>query len=71
MRETSQSAQRRWRARTSFAVSRPHASYRMVAELARTGNLTEQEVGSKLLKPSDVWLSAEQLIQLGIADIIF
>ena len=46
-------------------------NYRMVAELARTGNLTEQEVGSKLLKPSDVWLSAEQLVELGFADIIF
>jgi hypothetical protein len=43
----------------------------MVAELARTSKLNEIEVGSKLLKPSDVWLSAEQLIQLGIADIIF
>jgi ATP-dependent Clp protease, protease subunit len=46
-------------------------NYRMVAELARTGNLTEQEVGSKLLKPSDVWLTAEQLVELGFADIIF
>ena len=46
-------------------------NYRMVAELARTGKLTEQEVGSKLLKPSDVWLSAEQLVELGFADIIF
>ena len=46
-------------------------NYHMVAELARTSKLNEIEVGSKLLKPSDVWLSAEQLIQLGIADIIF
>jgi ATP-dependent protease ClpP protease subunit len=46
-------------------------NYRMVAELARTGKLSEQEVGSKLLKPSDVWLSAEQMVELGFADIIF
>jgi len=46
-------------------------NYRMVAELARTGNLNEQQVSTKLLKPSDVWLTAEQLIELGFADIIF
>ena len=46
-------------------------NYRMVAELARTSGLTEQEVGTKLLKPSDVWLTAEQLVELGFADIIF
>ena len=46
-------------------------NYRMVAELARTGNLNEQQVSTKLLKPSDVWLSAEQLVELGFADIIF
>jgi hypothetical protein len=43
----------------------------MVAELARTSGLTEQEVGTKLLKPSDVWLTAKQLVELGFADIIF
>jgi ATP-dependent Clp protease, protease subunit len=46
-------------------------NYRMVAELARTGKLNDIEVGSKLLKPSDVWLSANQLVELGFADIIF
>jgi ATP-dependent Clp protease, protease subunit len=46
-------------------------NYRMVAELARTSNLNESEVSTKLLKPSDVWMSSEQLVQLGIADIIF
>ena len=46
-------------------------NYRMVAELSRTSRLTEQEVGIKLLKPSDVWLTAEQLVELRFADIIF
>jgi ATP-dependent protease ClpP protease subunit len=44
---------------------------RMVAELTRTGNLSELEVTTKLLKPSDVWMSAEQLTKLGFADIVF
>jgi len=55
----------------AYAEEIDRINYRMVAELARTGKLTEQEVGSKLLKPSDVWLSAEQLVELGFADIIF
>jgi len=46
-------------------------NYRMVAELSRTSGLTEQVVGTKLLKPSDVWLTAEQLVELGFADVIF
>ena len=46
-------------------------NYRMVTELARTGNLNKEQVSTKLLKPSDVWLSAEQLVELGFADIIF
>ncbi len=46
-------------------------NYRMTAELARTSTLSESEVSTKLLRPSDVWLSAEQLVNLGIADIIF
>jgi ATP-dependent Clp protease protease subunit len=55
----------------AYAEEIDRINYRMVAELARTGKLTEHEVGSKLLKPSDVWLSAEQLVELGFADIIF
>jgi ATP-dependent Clp protease protease subunit len=46
-------------------------NYRMVAELARTSGMTESEVSTKLLKPSDVWLTAEQLVEFGFADIIF
>lgn len=55
----------------SYADEIDRINYRMVAELARTGALNESEVSTKLLRPSDVWLSAEQLVNLGIADIIF
>jgi len=54
-----------------YAEEIDRINYRMTAELARTSKLNEVEVTSKLLKPSDVWLSAEQLVHLGIADIIF
>ena len=55
----------------AYAEEIDRINYRMVAELSRTSGLTEQEVGTKLLKPSDVWLTAEQLVELGFADIIF
>ena len=55
----------------AYAEEIDRINYRMVAELARTSGLTEQEVGTKLLKPSDVWLTADQLVELGFADIIF
>jgi len=54
-----------------YAEEIDRINYRMVIELARTSKLTEQEVTAQLLKPSDVWLSAQQLVNLGIADIIF
>jgi ATP-dependent Clp protease protease subunit len=46
-------------------------NYRMVVELSRTSGLTEEYVQTKLLNPSDVWMSAEKLVELGFADIIF
>jgi ATP-dependent Clp protease protease subunit len=55
----------------AYAEEIDRINYRMVVELSRTSGLTEQEVGTKLLKPSDVWLTAEQLVELGFADIIF
>jgi ATP-dependent Clp protease protease subunit len=55
----------------AYAEEIDRINYRMVAELARTSTLSESEVSTKLLKPSDVWLSAEQLVNLGVADIIF
>jgi len=44
---------------------------RMIVELSRTSGLTEEYVQTKLLNPSDVWMSAEKLVELGFADIIF
>jgi ATP-dependent Clp protease, protease subunit len=44
---------------------------RMIYLLVNSSTLSEKEVKTKLLPPSDVWLSAEELIELGIADHIF
>jgi ATP-dependent Clp protease protease subunit len=55
----------------AYAEEIDRINYRMVAELARNGNFNEMEVSTKLLKPSDVWLTAEGLVELGFADIIF
>jgi ATP-dependent Clp protease protease subunit len=43
---------------------------RMVSVLVECSNLIEREVKTKLLPPSDVWLSANELVELGIADSI-
>lgn len=43
---------------------------RMVSLLADCSDLSEKEVKTKLLSPSDVWLSADELVELGIADSI-
>ena len=42
----------------------------MIRLLTDCSDLTEKEVKTKLLPPSDVWLSAEELVELGIADSI-
>ena len=39
--------------------------------ISECSNLTIKDVRTKLLKPTDVWLSAEELLEYGIADIIF
>ena len=39
--------------------------------LSECSNLSVKDVRTKLLKPTDVWLSAEELVDYGIADIIF
>jgi ATP-dependent Clp protease protease subunit len=43
---------------------------RMNSLLVECSNLIEKEVKTKLLPPSDVWLSADELVELGIADSI-
>jgi ATP-dependent Clp protease protease subunit len=55
----------------SYSEEMDRINYRMTAELSRTGGLSNKEVETKLLGPSDVWLSAEQMVELGFADIIF
>jgi ATP-dependent protease ClpP protease subunit len=55
----------------AYAEEIDRINYRMVAELSRTSGLSDKEVGTKLLNPSDVWMTAEQLVELGFADIIF
>ena len=32
--------------------------------------MSAREVKTKLLSPSDVWMSAEELVKLGVADLI-
>ena len=55
----------------SYAAEIDRINDRMVVELSRTSGMTEKEVKTKLLKPSDVWLTAEQLVELGFADHVF
>lgn len=44
---------------------------RMVEVLSEYSNLSEKQVRSKFLKSTDVWITAEQMVEYGIADIIF
>jgi len=55
----------------AYAAEIDRINERMVAELSRTSGLTEEYVQTELLSPSDVWLTAEQLVGLGFADVIF
>jgi ATP-dependent Clp protease protease subunit len=43
---------------------------RMALILSQNSNLSEKEVKAKLLKSTDVWLTAHQTVQYGIADFI-
>ena len=52
----------------SFAKEAEMTNDRMLRVLQSASGLTSREVKSKLLTPSDVWLSAEELVKLGIAD---
>ena len=40
----------------------------MLRVLQDASGLSSREVRKKLLTPSDIWLSAEELVKLGIAD---
>jgi ATP-dependent Clp protease protease subunit len=52
----------------SFAKEAEMTNDRMLRVLQSASGLTSREVKSKLLTPSDVWLSSEELVKLGIAD---
>ena len=52
----------------SFAKEAEMSNDRMLRVLQEASGLSSREVKSKLLTPSDVWLSAEELVKLGIAD---
>jgi ATP-dependent Clp protease, protease subunit len=44
---------------------------KMAQLLSDCSNLSAKDVKSKFLRPTDTWMSAEELVEYGIADIIF
>jgi len=52
----------------SFAKEAELTNKRMMKILQDATGMTESRVKTKLLTPSDVWMSAEELVQLGVAD---
>jgi ATP-dependent Clp protease protease subunit len=55
----------------SYAKECDRYNHKMAALLSECSNLSIKDVKSKFLRPTDTWLSAEDLIEYGIADIIF
>jgi ATP-dependent Clp protease protease subunit len=55
----------------AYAKECDNHNVRMAKILSDCSNLTVRDVKSKFLRPTDVWLSAEDLVYYGIADIIF
>ena len=45
--------------------------HKMAKILSDCSKLSVKDVKSKFLRPTDVWLTAEELVEYGIADIIF
>jgi ATP-dependent protease ClpP protease subunit len=43
----------------------------MAKILSDCSKLSVKDVKSKFLRPTDVWLTAEDLVEYGVADIIF
>ena len=54
----------------SFTKEAELTNNRMLNILQEATGMTAREVKSKLLSPSDVWMSAEELVKLGVADFI-
>jgi ATP-dependent Clp protease protease subunit len=55
----------------SYAKECDRYNQKMAQLISDCSNLSVRDVKSKFLKPTDVWLSAEELVEYGIADIIF
>lgn len=55
----------------SYAKECDRYNHKMAQLLSECSNLSIRDVKSKFLRPTDVWLSAEELVEYGIADIIF
>jgi ATP-dependent Clp protease protease subunit len=54
----------------SFTKEAELTNMRMLKILQEATGMSAREVKSKLLSPSDVWMSAEELVTLGVADSI-
>ena len=54
----------------SFTKEAELTNDRMSKILQEATGMTAREVKSKLLSPSDVWMNAEELVKLGVADFI-
>lgn len=54
----------------SFTKEAELSNIRMSKILQEATGMSAREVKSKLLSPSDVWMSAEELVSLGVADCI-
>ena len=54
-----------------FAAGEKGYHAKMSKILSECSNLSVKDIKSKFLRPTDTWLSAEDLLEYGIADIIF
>ena len=55
----------------SYAKECDRYNQKMAQIISDCSNLSVRDVKAKFLRPTDVWLSAEELVEYGIADIIF
>ena len=55
----------------AYAKECDRYNQKMASLLSDCSNLSVKDVKSKFLRPTDTWLSAEELVEYGIADIIF
>lgn len=55
----------------AYAKECDRYNQKMAQLLSDCSNLSVKDVKTKFLRPTDVWLSAEELVEYGIADIVF